>query len=556
MTSEVFQLCDEYVTRSAALDPVSATMRGVVAEFVPATDYGPEGLDARAELMRQTLRRLEAVAARAGSDGGLSSDDQVAAGYLRERLTADLAQYDTGEMLRQLRAPFGLVQTIRDSVELLPRTGEEAWERVVARLTAVPEMLGSWRRALELGVQRGLVASRRQAVESSLQADRLAGRAGVPATFTELRDGYGDGPLAPHLAAAADTAHAAYAELARYLRDGYAPHAVERDGVGPQRYALASRLFLGADIDPAEAYAWGWEELHRIEDEMVAEAGRVRAGATVDEATEILNASAYVDGAGAYRGWLQEQHDQAIDRLHGRHFDIAEPLRRVDVVLATSSSSGAAYYTPPSEDLSRPGRTWWPVAERERFTTWDELTTVFHEGVPGHHLQLGQARVAAGRLSRFTRTFGVSGHAEGWALYSERLADELGWFTTPGDRLGMLMASAMRATRVVLDIGLHLDLPMPPAEAQRHGPQWTFEVAEQVLRERGRAAGHQVHPEVVRYTGWPAQAISYKLGERAWLAARDEARARPGFDLRAWHTQALSLGSVGLAGLAEALRRL
>lgn len=564
VASAIFQLCDEYVTRSAALDPVSATMRGVVGDFVAGTDYGPEGLDACAELMRDTLRRLEALApataalaagAQAGGDDGLTDDDRLAADYLRERLSADLAQYDTGEMLRALRAPFGRVQNIRDSVELLPRSSEEEWERMVARLAAVPGMLRSWRAALELGIQRGLVAARRQAVESALQADRMAGRDGIAPTFDGLRNGYGDGPLAGHLAAAADAAHAAYAEMARYLREEYAPHAAKTDGVGRERYAVASRMFLGADIDPVEAYARGWEELHRIEAEMAAEADRVRAGASLDEATEILNNSEYVVGADAYRHWLQEQHDQAIDRLHGRHFDIAEPLRRVEVVL-TLTGGGVAYYTPPSEDLARPGRTWWPAAGREHFTTWDDLTTVFHEGVPGHHLQLGQARVAGERLSRFSRVIGVSGHAEGWALYSERLADELGWFTTPGERLGMLMGSALRATRVVLDIGLHLDLPMPPAEAERHGPRWTFEVAEQVLRERGRAPEYQVHPEVVRYSGWAAQAISYKLGERAWLAARDEARRRPGFDLKEWHTRALSLGSVGLAGLADALRRL
>jgi uncharacterized protein (DUF885 family) len=187
---------------------------------------------------------------------------------------------------------------------------------------------------------------------------------------------------------------------------------------------------------------------------------------------------------------------------------------------------------------------------------WAEQTTVFHEGVPGHHLQLGQARVLGDRLSRHQRISGVSGHSEGWALYAERLADELGWFDTPGRRLGMLKASALRAARVVIDLGLHLDLPLPPAEARRHGPQWTFAVATEVLRDRGRIAAHRLHPEVVRYCGWPAQATAYKLGERAWLAARDEAMTRlgAGFDLKRWHTGALALGPVELDALPAALR--
>nr|BFE88696.1 hypothetical protein GCM10020093_112970 [Planobispora longispora] len=316
---------------------------------------------------------------------------------------------------------------------------------------------------------------------------------------------------------------------------------------------MNSRLNLGADIDLADAYEWGWAELARIEEELAAEADRVRPGASVEEATAILDGTWFVEGLDAYRGWLQERHDQAIEQLHGTHFDIAEPLRRVDVTLALGSTSGAAYYTSPSEDLSRPGRTWWPVGEGAgtRFTTWNELTTVFHEGVPGHHLQLGQTRVAGESLSRFGRNSWVSGHGEGWALYAERLADELGWFTEPGTRLGMLGGSALRAARVVVDIGVHLDLPLPD------GSKWTFGKACEVLRDRGRCEPHRVHAEVVRYFGWPGQAPSYKLGERAWLAAREEARRRLGadFDLRRWHTAALNLGPVGLASLADALRR-
>ena len=370
-----------------------------------------------------------------------------------------------------------------------------------------------------------------------MQAERYAGGA-----HDRLVAAYGEGPLAGRLAAAAEAAHAGYAETARYLRTDYAPRASASDAVGAERYAVAARLCLGADINPVEAYEWGWEELHRIEAELAHEAGRVHPGASVDEATALLGQTQYVVGHDAYRGWLQDRHDQAIQELHGTHFDIAAPLRVVEVTLEPDSTSGSAYYTPPSEDLTRPGRTWWPIGGRKRFATWKELTIVFHEGVPGHHLEIGATRVAGERLSRFAKFSGVPGHGEGWALYAERLADELGWFNIPGSRLGMLADAALRAARVVVDIGIHLDLPLPD------GSRWTFETACEFLGERGRAEPHQIHPEVVRYLGWPAQAISYKLGERAWLAARDEARRRPGFDLkRAGTPQRLISGRSGLA---------
>jgi uncharacterized protein (DUF885 family) len=530
----MFRFCDDFVTRWAALDPVGIG-DFLTEPFGAATDYSPSGQEAWAHLMSGTLAEL-------GSVPVTSERDRLAAAYLRERLEAQLALYHTGQPLRNLRTPFGLLSHVRDSVDLLPRGNDEDWRNIAARLRAIPEMFAGWRTSLDEGLARGVLAARRQAVEGAIQADKYAA-----GTHDALVAGYGDGPLAAELAAAAGAAHAGYAEAARYLRESYAPWAKETDAVGAERYAIAARLTLGADIDPKEAYEWGWAELARIEAEMATEAGRVRHGASVDEATAILDESGYVDGHDAYLDWLRERHARAVEALDGVHFDIAPPLRAIDVVLARGSTSGAAYYTPPSEDLSRPGRTWWPVRDRGRFNTWDELTTVFHEGVPGHHLQVGAAATAGDSLSRYAKCTFISGHGEGWALYAERLADELGWFDEPGTRLGMLAASALRAARVVIDIGLHLDLPLPD------GSRWTFEMACHVLRERGRAEPSRVHAEVVRYCGWPAQAIAYKLGERAWLAARAEAARRPGFDLKRWHTAALSLGPIGLDSLAAEL---
>jgi uncharacterized protein (DUF885 family) len=531
----MFRFCDDFVTRWAALDPVG--IGGYLAEpFGAATDYSPSGQEAWADLMSATLSALDGVPV-------TSEQDRLAAAHLRERLAAELAMHRAGESLRNLRTPFGLVNDVRDSVDLLPHDGDEDWRNVAARLRAIPEMFAGWRKSLDEGLARGLPAARRQAVEGAIQADRYAA-----GTHDALVASYGDGPLAAELAAAASAAHAGYAEIATYLRS-YAPRAAEADAVGIERYVLAARLSLGADLDPGEAYEWGWAELARIESELAAEAHRVRPGASVDEAIAILNETAYVDGADAYLDWLRERHARAVAELDGVHFDIAPPLRAIDVVLAHGSTSGAAYYTPPSEDLSRPGRTWWPLSGRQRFHTWNELSTVFHEGVPGHHLQDGAAVVASESLSRYSKCTFVSGHGEGWALYAERLADELGWFDAdPGTRLGMLAAQAMRAARVVIDIGVHLDLPLPD------GSRWTFEKACEVLRDRGRTEPTQVHAEVVRYFGWPAQAISYKLGERAWLEARAEAARQPGFDLKRWHTAALDLGPIALDRLAAELR--
>ena len=324
---------------------------------------------------------------------------------------------------------------------------------------------------------------------------------------------------------------------------------------------MAARISLGADIDLVEAYEWA---LGRA-----APASRPRwrprptgcsPGASIEEATAILDQTEYVTGADAYRAWLQERHDEAVERLDGVHFDIAPPLRAVDAVLATGSSSGAAYYTAPSEDLTRPGRTWWPLAaDRERFEVWAELTTVFHEGVPGHHLQLGAARVAGDTLSRFAkRSASSAGTARAGRCTPSGWPTSSAGSPSPGTRLGMLSGSALRAARVVIDIGLHLDLPLPAEEAAGTAPGGRSSGHARCCASAAGREPHRVHPEVVRYCGWPAQAISYKLGERGWLAARERGAARrgPAFDLKRWHTEALALGPVGLSTLTDALASL
>jgi uncharacterized protein (DUF885 family) len=551
VATPIFELCDDFVNQSAELDPIFATTRGIAGTPTGvATDFSPDGVAARHDLVDTTLRRLDALTP-------TSDDDLLAAVHLRERLQVEHDAHEIGEPFRDLSVPFGLLSRLRDSVDLMPRNEDEQWARVAGRLAAMPGMLGGWRATLDAGRSRGLYAARRTAVEAAAQARRYAGNDDARPTFDTIVDEYGDGPLAAQLRTSADAAHAAYLDLARYLVDEYAPAAPETEGVGRERYVVASRSALGATLDLVDSYEWGWNELYRLEREIEAEQNAIKPGADHAAIVALLDESSSVDSPEEYRRWLQEQHEAAIARLDGVHFDLHPAQRTVNAVLATASSSGSPCYTPPSEDLTSPGRTWWPVAARQRFGVWKELTHVFHEGVPGYHLQHGAVRAAGDRLSRYSRISRVYGHCEGWAQYAERLADELGWFEEPGTRLGMLHDSARRATRVIIDIGLHLDLPMPEREAEHYGSRWSFDVGKRLLAERGRLASHRIHPEMVRYAGWPAQATASKLGERAWVAARDEAMTRQGaaFDLKAWHSAALALGPIGLDRLAETLRR-
>lgn len=559
-------IADRYVDEWAALDPVGATYVGIAGYDDRLTDYSPEGYAALADLDRRTLAQLAQVTP-------ADERERVALEAMTERLSLALEMYEAGLVTSELSVISGALHAVRSVFDLMPIGGEEATRNIAKRLAAVPTALAQARRTLLEAAAHGHVAARRQIAEVAKQCDawvspdqddfwpafarRVLAEPGIPDSLrAEVERG-------------AEAARAATADFARFLREELAPLGRERDAVGREHYSLASRYFLGATIDLEETYAWGFAELARIEAEMRSVADKIVPGGTVREAISALDndPARRIVGKEAFRDWMQALADRAINDLHGTHFDIPEPVRRIECCIAPTSD-GSIYYTGPSEDFSRPGRMWWSVpAGINSFATWKEVTTVYHEGVPGHHLQVGQTVVRADQLNRWQRLIAwCSGHGEGWALYAERLMDELGYLDDPGDRLGMLDSQAMRAARVVVDIGMHLELPIPDnmlgdvdgRTAFHPGERFTPELGWEFMRAHCSTPDENLRFELNRYLGWPGQAPSYKVGERIWLQARADAQARKGaaFDLKAFHRAALDLGSIGLDPLRAALARL
>lgn len=545
-------VADAYVDAATELDPITATYLGVRTGQDRLPDFSPAGLEAQADLARRTLAALDAAEVP-------DDDERRCARLLRERLTAELAVHEAGEGLRAVSNLHSPLHSVRGVFMLMPTETDEDWAAVAARLRAVPEALAGYRTSLEEGLDRKLPAGPRQVTTVVVQlGEWLEDEAG--SWFTQFVK---DGPqaLRTDLDAGAALATGAVAALRDWLRDTYAP-AVEgtSDAVGRERYATWARYWTGSDLDLDEAYAWGWVEFRRIEAEMRAEAEKVLPGSTPMEALAHLDEHGEaVEGVDAVRDWLQALMDEAMSALDGTHFDLAEPVKRVESRIAPPGSAAAPYYTAPSLDFTRPGRTWLPTLGRERFPVWDLVSTWYHEGVPGHHLQLAQWAYVADRLSRYQATLGqVSANAEGWALYAERLMDELGFLTDPGRRLGYLNAQMLRATRVILDIGMHLELRIPDDSPYRPGETWTPELGRDFFGAYNGLSAAMLDSEIIRYLGMPGQAIGYKLGERSWLAGREAARAAHGdaFDAKAWHMAALSQGSLGLDDLVDELSRL
>ncbi|GAA1248892.1 DUF885 domain-containing protein [Pseudonocardia aurantiaca] len=549
-------LADDYVRRLTDLDTRYATSLGTHPGDDRVPDLSPEGQHGLDDLARSVLAALPTADV---SD----DDDRRCARLLRERLEAHLATSDAGEHLRSLRNIFGPHAQVRQLFQMMPTTTPDDWAVVARRMARVPQSYAGFMASLSEGASRGMFSAPRQAETVVSQLDEWLAREGG-SWFHEFVATAPDGTsasLRTELRSAADAAASATSTLRDHLATAYLPAAQGTpDGVGPERYRIGARMSTGADLDLAEAYAWGWDEFRRLDAEMRKEADALLPGADPAAAMRHLDEKGEaVDGVEEVRIWLQKMMDTAMSALDGTHFDIAEPVRTVEAMIAPPGSAAAPYYTRPSLDFSRPGRTWLPTLGETRFPLWGLISTWYHEGVPGHHLQLAQWAYLADRLSTYQTSVGsVSGNTEGWALYAERLMDELGYLTMPGARLGYLDAQQMRAIRVVIDIGMHLGLRVPADSPLHAGETWTPEVARAFFGAHSGRSAAFVDSEIVRYLGWPGQAISYKLGERAWLAGRDAARAAKGaaFDLKTWHAAALSLGSLGLDDLTDELSRL
>jgi uncharacterized protein (DUF885 family) len=552
--SAVDRVADRYVDRRAALDPIAATGLGVPGHDAEMPDLSPDGHAARAELDRATLRDL----AEAERTRDPDATDAITGAAMRERLGLRIERYEAGEVSRELNVIDSPAQGLRDVFDLMPMHTEAQWVTVATRLRALPDAMTGYLASLRESARAGHVAARRQVEQVAAQCAELAAGDGYFAGLVEQGQPADESIPASVLAdlrRGADAAGAAYGELADFLRRELLPQAPSADAVGADRYALASREFLGAVIDQRETYDWGRAELDRIETEMRAVARELTGADDVAAAMTALDddPARRIHGTDALQSWMQELSDRTLSELAGTHFDIPEPIRRLDCRIAPTHAGGI-YYVPPNEDFSRPGTMWWSVPDGvEDFVTWKEVTIVFHEGVPGHHLQCGQTVYRTAELNRWRRLdCWVSGHGEGWALYAERLMGELGYLDDPGARMGMLDSQALRAARVVVDIGVHLSLAAPDEVG---GGTWDAAKAWTFLRRHTRVGEAMLRFELDRYLGWPAQAPSYKVGERFWLQLRARAQAAAGseFDLAAFHRRALDVGSLGLDVLRDAL---
>ena len=557
--SKIFEIADGFVDTLSELNPIVATYLGVPGYDHLMPDFSPEASDRSNAAEKDVLRRIQ-------TERAVTVRERRCSETVQEEMSWSIDQHELGLHYSGMNILHSPVQSLRQIFDLMPKSSTEDWENIASRMEGIDASLKSYRATLDEGIDQRKTSSKRQTAGCIEQIDTWVGEGDATPFFDGIAEAGAsleevDDVLARRLANAATAANSAYSEFADYLRSRYMGKAKERDAVGREHYSVTSRSYNGINLNLDETYEWGWEQLRWVQSEMLKAAEQIKPGSTIDEAVEILESDPdrAIEGEDEFKEWMQNLQDSTIADMDGTHFDIAEPVKKIEALIAPPGGALAMYYTGPSEDFSRPGRTWYPTGGKTSFPLWREVSIAYHEGVPGHHFQIGTTMTLSDQLSRYQRLLaGTSGYVEGWALYAERLMRELGYLENPDYYMGMLDAQALRSVRVIIDIGMHLEKQIPMDSEFHPGMTWTPDLALEFMRDRVHFPADFVASEIDRYLGIPGQAISYKVGERVWLEAREKSKADKGasFDLKDWHNRALELGPMGLAQMAREMSRI
>ncbi len=544
-----FVLSDRLVDEVAALRPILATFMGVGGHDHRLDDLSPEGWRHSADVLRAWRDRFAALPPQE------ERWRRLAVTVALDWLDQEVSSFEHGDHLCDLNNIASPIQHVRMVFDSMDLSSADAWTRAAGRIEAIPTALEGYRRTLAEGLASKRLVAERQVREGVRQA-RVHGGEGsfFLSSSKRAQEAGADAETVRRLEVAGPLACEAYTALAAWLESEYLPHAKPEDGVGRERYLREMRRFLGSSMDPEETCAWSWTEVARIRSEMERLAEVIAPGLGLAAVMKLMadDPSRAAPDRKTFIAMMQARQEKALADLDGVHFDVPDEIRRVDVKEAPAGGPIGAYYVPPSEDFTRPGTVWYSLHGDGPFALWDEASTAYHEGFPGHHLQCGTQVSLTKNLSRLHRVaYGYSGYAEGWALYVEQLMREIGGYEKPEYELGMLANQMMRACRVVFDIGAHLGLTIPSDAVFHPGEGWSFDLGVEMMSTYGGLSPEHAKSEVTRYLGWPAQAISYKVGQRVMLSLREEFLSEKRGTLKDFHQRVLGCGNVSFDILRE-----
>jgi uncharacterized protein (DUF885 family) len=545
-------LAAEYWERRLQADPIEATEIGDRRYDDRMPDLAPAALARELELLRALRARVAAV-----EPASLAPGDRVTRGLLLGQLESDLALGECHLDEWAVDPRDGPQVAFLQLAELQPVTTVAQGRALVARWQKMGPTIDESIANLRRGLAAGKVATHDEIVRVLGQLDELLAQ---PDAQWVLRAPaaapHADWPAADRaaLASGIDAAIAggirpAFQRLRAALRGEILPRARDDGHVGLSNlpggaacYARLIQVHTSLALSPGEIHQFGLDEVARLRGEIGRLGGQLLRTTDFDAIKRRLR-----DDPTLFFTSREEIEANARATLARATAAMPRFLARLPRspcgVKAIGSfeekDSPIAYYRPPAVDGSRGGAYYVNTSEPTTRPRYQAEALAFHEAIPGHHVQIAIAQELTG-LPEFRKHLGVTAFVEGWGLYSERLADELGLYTGQLDRLGMLSFELWRAGRLVVDTGMH-------------AMGWSRQQAIDYLTANSVLAQNNVINEVDRYIGWPAQALAYKIGQREIARLRAEAARRlgPRFDLRAFHDVVLGSGAVSLPVLRE-----
>lgn len=538
------QLAADYWEGLLRRNPTLATFHGDFRYNDRLPDIGPQGRAEEQAELEQTLARLDAIGADFDSD-----EDRITADMLRLSIQSglDALRLRVDEMaVDQMDGPQVWLPEL---LNWHPTDTPEHTEQLISRYLAFGTYMGQYLDCLSDGVREGRTAPT-IAVERVI-AQLVALLATAPTDSPLIGPARGStGPIADQLQrAVADTVYPAYQRMLEFLQDYLEQHARHEPGVwsvtdGPEIYSILARQHTTTNLTPQELHDIGLLELERIHAEMRSIMQRLGdTTSSIRAFTEQLTHDA--SNLPNSREEVLETAEQLLSAANAALPRVvtrlpARPCMVKPVEDFRERDMPAAYYYPGTEDGSRPGTFYvntFDPASRPRHTL---PALAFHEGVPGHHLQIALAQETTNlpAFRRLSAGWLANAFVEGWALYTERLADELGLYPDDYARFGMLGYQAWRACRLVVDTGLH-------------AMRWSRQQALEFFYDNVGLTQRETTNEVDRYIVWPGQALAYKAGQREIEAVRREQQTRLGgqFDLRQFHDALLAHGAVPLSSV-------
>ncbi|MGA8274073.1 MAG: DUF885 family protein [Candidatus Sulfotelmatobacter sp.] len=541
---QLLSLFDEEWQYELRTNPESATMLGDNRYNDRLSDNSPEFFHSDTEQRRGFLARFEAI-----DPAGFSRQDALSRDLMIRRLRQEIegAQFKPWEM--PVNQMGGLHLDLPELVSLTPFNTASDYDNYLARLHQMPHVFDQVTANMRQGMRDGLMPPRYLLEKVAAEAEDIASKTGENSPFATPVKEFPAVVTAPEqkrlgdavLAAIAEQIIPSYQHFAAFVRNEYAPHGRTDPGVwalpdGAARYRFEIRRITTTDKTPEEIHALGLKQIDEIEAEMLALAHKLGFKDLASLNQHIKNDRHFYATSGQqvldlYAGYARGMEPE-LPKLFG-HLPKSK-LAAIPMEASRSENAVPADYSEGTADGSRPGHINVNEWDPEHRLVLNIEAIAYHEGIPGHHLQLSLAQEME-NLPEFRRHADYTAFVEGWALYAERLGKEVGRYQDPYSDYGRLENEMWRAIRLVIDTGVH----------EKH---WSREQMVEYFHRYTAMDEPNVQSEVDRYIAWPGQALAYKLGQLEILKLREEARQKLGgkFDIRAFHDEVLGNGALPL----------